>query len=50
MGYQFAHVETYSLEGSKMKQKEGQARKTVGDILAEAVRDAGHVSHLIAQG
>ena len=50
MGYQFAHVETYSLHGSTMKQKEGQARKTVGDILAEALRDAGHVSHLIAEG
>ena len=50
MGYQFAHVETYSLHGSAMKRKEGQARKTVADILAEALRDEGHVSHLIAQG
>lgn len=50
MGYQFAHVETYSLHGSTMKQKKGQARSTVGDVIGEAMRDDGHVSHLLKAG
>ncbi len=43
-GFQFAHVEAYARVGAKTK--DGSTRRSIKEIIAETVRDAGSIPHI----